>query len=204
MAVNTIGDIQVNLLRSLPQSEIESLDKMMCGKLTNDSDRVETITNILKLNGLLPCKKVLSNKSSEKSIELRNLGNRAFGKNNREALRLYTESIAAAPYPTEVELTKCEVTCDALAIAFANRSAVLFSMGKYEICLKDISQVLKFGYPEKLMYKIYERQGKCLQYLGRKNEALDSVNVSNLVIKVLHLIWPKLVLRLCDTSKIIT
>ena len=48
----------------------------------------------------------------------------------------------------------------------ANRSVVLLRLNEYEKCLSDISAALHFGYPDNLQYKLYERQGTCLQALG--------------------------------------
>ena len=51
-----------------------------------------------------------------------------------------------------------------MAYAFANRSAVLLHLGKYEECLIDIKQALINGYPKESHYKLEERKAKC--YLG--------------------------------------
>ncbi|KAJ9594027.1 hypothetical protein L9F63_014543 [Diploptera punctata] len=141
-------------------------------KLTKNSERVKYATDILKQYNLLPNEMVTKVKSLEKSVELRDSGNKVFVKKYEEALLLYTKSIAAAPFPTT------ENANDALAIAFANRSAVLFRLGKYNLCLQDISQALKYNYPNKLQYKLFERQGKCLHYLRRNKDATNSINVS--------------------------
>ncbi|KAJ9594025.1 hypothetical protein L9F63_014541 [Diploptera punctata] len=148
-------------------------------KVTKNSERVKYATDILKRYNLLPDERIMKVKSLEKSLELKNSGNRAFvQKDDKEALLLYTKSIAAAPIPTEQDLSMpvTENANDALAIAFANRSAVLFRLEKYNLCLQDISQALKYNYPNKLQYKLFERQGKCLQHLGRKKDAMNSIN----------------------------
>ncbi|KAJ9581405.1 hypothetical protein L9F63_023420, partial [Diploptera punctata] len=139
-------------------------------KLTKNSERVKYATDVLKRYNLLPDEMEMKVKSLEKSVELRNSGNKAFvKKDNKGAILLYTKSIAAAPFPTEN-------ANDALAIAFANRSAVLFRLGKYKLCLQDISQALKYNYPNKLVYKLFERQGKCLRHLGTNKDATNSIN----------------------------
>ncbi|KAJ9594028.1 hypothetical protein L9F63_014544, partial [Diploptera punctata] len=145
--------------------------------LTKNSDRVKYATDILERYNLLPDEKIIKVKSLEKSLELRNSGNKAFvEKDDKGALLLYTQSIAVAPFPTKEGLPKTENPNDALAIAFANRSAVLFRLGKYNLCLQDISQALKYNYPNKLVYKLFERQGKCLLLLGRNKDATNSIN----------------------------
>jgi tetratricopeptide (TPR) repeat protein len=169
---------------------VESVSELFA-KQTNDSDRVEIATQLLKEHNLLvTCKRFLreDGKSVTRSIDLRNSGNKAFQKkDDRTALMLYTQSIAIAPFPSiseisneemRAELTENENCSEALALALANRSAVLFSMGNHDSCLSDIRQALKFNYPNKLLYKLFERRGKCFQALGRIEEAVENLCVS--------------------------
>ena len=67
------------------------------------------------------------------------------------------------------------------------RSAVLFHTKKFRLCVHDIDDSLKQGYPDHLKYKIYERKAKCLQELGEKDgvvklyeRTLEKLEVSNL------------------------
>lgn len=115
-------------------------------------------------------------KSSEYAKACRVEGNAEFTKSNTnltQALLCYTKSIAAAPYPASENDDSND-----LAIAFANRSAVLFAMGKYNECTGDITQTLKFQYPDTLKYKVFMRKGECLQIMGRAEEAMESFEVS--------------------------
>jgi tetratricopeptide (TPR) repeat protein len=51
-----------------------------------------------------------------------------------------------------------------LALAYANRSAVLFQMNEFKGVLRDIQRALETGYPDKLTYKLQERKGRsCLK-----------------------------------------
>lgn len=193
MDVTTIDEIFQQLCDYLRVNRrVESVSELFA-KQTNDSDRVEIATQILKEhNLLLTCKEFLreNGKSLTRSIDLRNSGNKAFQKkDDRTALMLYTQSIATAPFPSildicneelQTELAENENNCtsEALALAFANRSAVLFSMGNHEACLNDIRQALKYNYPNKLLYKLFERQGKCMQALGKTEDAVENLNVS--------------------------
>lgn len=61
-----------------------------------------------------------------------------------------------------------------MAYAFANRSAVLLHLGKYEECLLDISQALINGYPTELLYKLEERKAKCNLGLNKVKEAIKA------------------------------
>jgi len=50
------------------------------------------------------------------------------------------------------------------------RSAALFHMCYYELCIADIRRAISNGYDEKLLYKLLLRQTRCLQLLGKKFE----------------------------------
>lgn len=100
-------------------------------------------------------------KSISESKRMRDLGNKSF-KNNEfiEALKYYTQSIKYAPYPSE------DVKDDSLALALANRSAALYSLTRYRLCLSDIDLAIKYGYPENNMFKLMIRKVKCLHILS--------------------------------------
>lgn len=61
-----------------------------------------------------------------------------------------------------------------LAYAFANRSAVLLHLRKYEECLLDIDQALINGYPAESHYKLEERKAKCYLGLNKHSEAIKA------------------------------
>nr|XP_060612740.1 SET and MYND domain-containing protein 4 [Anolis sagrei ordinatus] len=54
-----------------------------------------------------------------------------------------------------------------MAICYANRSAALFHLGQFEVCLADIGRAQEGGYPEKLSPKLVLRHTECLQKLSR-------------------------------------
>lgn len=105
----------------------------------SDLERVQYVSQVLVRFELLP--RVTANclKSDELSGEFRERGNRAFkAKRDREALELYTKSVAFAVEGSEV-----------LGLAFANRSAVLFEKKLYNECLqvrkrRFFFEILKF------------------------------------------------------------
>ena len=69
------------------------------------------------------------------------------------------------------------------ALALANRSAVWIKMNKYSECLDDLEAAQLFGYPTNILYKVVDRQAKCLAALGRIDEARTSYNRVILLLK---------------------
>ncbi|XP_043785490.1 SET and MYND domain-containing protein 4-like isoform X1 [Apis laboriosa] len=131
--------------------------------LCTDEDRIMFTLNVMLEYNIVP--QVCDNKKDAKESEkLREQGNKIFIstplKNYTcvEALKLYTKSIAYAPYPSEQ-----------LALAYANRSAVLIKLRKYELCIQDIDRTLALAYPNNLRAKLYIRKVECLNALKNPN-----------------------------------
>ncbi|KAF4524028.1 hypothetical protein B566_EDAN013130 [Ephemera danica] len=96
----------------------------------------------------------------------RTAGNEAYRKGNKfQAVRLYSQSIANAPIDS-VEL----------ALAYANRSAVLRSMKNCRECLVDIERALSHGYPTDKSFKLLLRELQCHRDLGNMLKAQVSRN----------------------------
>lgn len=94
----------------------------------------------------------LFKKSTSEAIHYRKQGNNWYkAGQDHEALNFYTQSIAFALDGSEE-----------LSLAYANRSAVLLRVRKYELCLLDINRALKGNYPEHLKSKLYDRKRRCL------------------------------------------
>ncbi|XP_060523174.1 SET and MYND domain-containing protein 4-like [Cylas formicarius] len=142
-------DISQRLLRRLVErSEVTTVSETFAALETN-SDRVNLALDLLKENAVFP-QFLVDGKSSELSVEYRQKGNQAFKRKlSVEALEFYTKSILFSPGSSEN-----------LALAYANRSAVLFENRLYEECIADINRALKSGYPEKLKAKIETRMEK--------------------------------------------
>lgn len=196
LKMETVGEIFQELCSYLRiKRRVESVSELFA-KQTSNSNRVEIASQLLKEHNLIatPGRYLRGNeKSLTRSIDLRNSGNKAFQKkDDKTALMLYTQSIATAPFPSMSKISNEELETDfaeneddtsvALALALANRSAVLFSMSNYEACLSDIKQAMKYNYPNKLLYKLFERQGKCFQALGNLKSAMESLFVSMIVL----------------------
>ncbi|NP_001072288.1 SET and MYND domain-containing protein 4 [Xenopus tropicalis] len=89
-------------------------------------------------------------------------GNKRFAeKQYATAAGLYSKAISHAKSGSE-----------ALAVCFANRSAALFYLGQYSVCLEDIQHAQDHGYPERLRNKILQRKAECFQRL-RKPSSCD-------------------------------
>ncbi|XP_012343645.2 SET and MYND domain-containing protein 4 isoform X2 [Apis florea] len=131
--------------------------------LNTDEERIMFTLNVMSEYNIVP--QICDNKKDAKESEkLREQGNKIFVstplKNYTcvEALKLYTKSIACAPYPSEQ-----------LALAYANRSAVLLKLHKYELCIQDIDRTLALAYPNNLRAKLYVRKVECLNALKHPN-----------------------------------
>uniref|UniRef100_A0A8C5MLP1 Protein-lysine N-methyltransferase SMYD4 n=1 Tax=Leptobrachium leishanense TaxID=445787 RepID=A0A8C5MLP1_9ANUR len=82
-------------------------------------------------------------------------GNKRFGrKQYTAAAALYSKAISHASPHTEE-----------MAICFANRSAVLFHLAHYSVCIEDIEHAQEHGLPERLKSKVLQRQSECLERL---------------------------------------
>ncbi|XP_011876680.1 PREDICTED: SET and MYND domain-containing protein 4-like [Vollenhovia emeryi] len=135
--------------------------------LKTDLERIVFTLNVLQEYDIVPNATGMP-KNAKESEQLREQGNKVFVKgvlNNMtciDALKLYTKSIAFAPYPSEQ-----------LALGYANRSAVLFQLGLYLECIQDIDRALALNYPDNLRAKLYLRKTECLMILG--NQSVEDI-----------------------------
>lgn len=98
-------------------------------------------------------------KDAEKALHSRQLGNGAFVKRDLPAaLRHYNDSLRFCPVVTDDEQTD-------LALAFGNRSAVLFELGRYKECVTDIARAVLAGYPKEKYDRLLNRRRKCMDIL---------------------------------------
>ncbi|XP_066597302.1 SET and MYND domain-containing protein 4-like [Prorops nasuta] len=112
----------------------------------------------------------LMRKDAKASEKMRDHGNRIFTdpliNENKflEAYKKYTIAIALAPHFSRQ-----------LALAYANRSAVLFQLKKFQDCIQDINRALSMDYPNDIKGKLFLRKSECLIKLGHEpiKEELD-------------------------------
>ncbi|XP_058835852.1 uncharacterized protein LOC131692688 [Topomyia yanbarensis] len=95
-------------------------------------------------------------KCNEKAGALRREGNRLYLKKRfKPALEKYNESICWALGDSED-----------LALGYANRSAIYYEQGEYELCLANIALARKHRYPELLQPKLQTREQNCKQKIA--------------------------------------
>lgn len=95
-------------------------------------------------------------KMNEKADRMRTLGNGHYLEEHyQKALYCYNHSIAFA-----------ETGTDRLGMGYANRSAICFQLGEYEMALFNIDLAKKNNYPEKLMPKLLQRERNCKQKIA--------------------------------------
>ncbi|XP_054857256.1 SET and MYND domain-containing protein 4 isoform X2 [Eublepharis macularius] len=92
-------------------------------------------------------------------------GNERFRKKEyRTAGMLYSKALAHT-----------EVSTPERAVCYANRSAALFHLDQFEVCLEDIGRALEKGCSHGLYPKIMLRKAECLLSLGRPQEAAEAL-----------------------------
>lgn len=139
--------------------------------------RVAFASEVLRSYECLPKFSTASTKIVKKSLEYRRLGNQAYtaGKKNSDivALKYYILSIAYARDDSEE-----------LAVAYANRSAVLCRQEKYRFALVDVNRALRGKLPEVVRQKLVERKKTCIREIKEDNahELMLAVREVNLKV----------------------
>ncbi|XP_001660071.2 uncharacterized protein LOC5571975 [Aedes aegypti] len=113
-------------------------------------------------------------KSNKRAADVRQAGNRHFlAKDYLEALEKYNESICWADGPDSEDL----------GIGYANRSAIYFDMGEYELSLANIALAKKHNYPERLMPKLLTREHNSKEKIATGHSKL-AMRCPSLAMKV--------------------
>ncbi|CAC5395091.1 unnamed protein product [Mytilus coruscus] len=106
-------------------------------------------------------------KSSQKSTQHRNYGNKLFQeKKYKDALEFYTQSVMEAPDKNRD-----------LGLAYGNHSAACFHLELYQETIESIKLALDNQYPEPTSYKLYLRWAHCLYHTGDMQQASNKVNI---------------------------
>jgi len=191
--------------------DFETFYHAVCGDLTNKGevhnmskqfsllgDDNERIKFVLEKNfaGSVHWKDFnYSPKDRSESQKLRNLGNQVYQKNRlSEALEYYSQSICLAPHPlppntylNHPQEQEDTISYEELALGYANRSAVLFQMKEYELCIRDITRAFNYSYPNNLMYKLFERKARCQRALKDYARALESMKEAQMWMRYSNL-----------------
>lgn len=171
MEINNLSfDIKFQLLQNyLKGSQTLSYESHSCifSGLIEHYQKVKFAFELL-VESQLPTVVGENVKSDTVSLAYREKGNKKYlQRKDLRAIQYYSVSAAFA-FPASEELS----------VAFANRSAVTFSLGEYSTSLEDIERALSGKYPQQLRYKLYERKGKCLKSLGKTASAKEAFQVS--------------------------
>lgn len=134
--------------------------------LKTEEERFSYTLKLLEKYDMTP-KIEVEEKSSTVSASLRKAGNNLFvsakTKGRRdEIIELYTKAIAFAK-PDSLEL----------ALAYANRSALLYEARLYDHCINDIKRALILDYPQRLGPILLTRQAHCFKALGKSSEEIE-------------------------------
>lgn len=115
------------------------------------NQKVSFIYQCLKSSNCLPQFNCSSAKSTSVGIQYRNIGNDFFRTGKYiEALHYYTKSVASSPFDGEE-----------LALAYGNRSAVLFKLRKFSSALLDINRALRLPHSKSFEDKLLIRKHEC-------------------------------------------
>ncbi|XP_008544405.1 SET and MYND domain-containing protein 4 [Microplitis demolitor] len=143
---------------------IKGLQLMKAQKLPEtDEGRVKLAIDFLQINQDILVIKPES-KSSAKAFEMINDATKQISKlPYKSLLTLYTKGLAYSPENSE-----------AMAKAYANRSAILCNERLYEAALDDVGSALEIGYPDNLKAKLYVRRAKAV--IARFPDTLHGVD----------------------------
>jgi len=175
-----IGETLNNVLRACQQKRKDE-EVIVFGKLKNDFDRMKWVLEKDYVHEIMGFEAEYAGKSSEKSREFKEKGNKLFAKKSyMSAMDEYTKAIMHAPYPGHSEE---EEAGDLLALALSNRSAALLHLQRYQQCIHDISASIELGFPKNMMYKLMDRRAKCYMYMKQPQLAISSFQMAAELLK---------------------
>ncbi|ELT87827.1 hypothetical protein CAPTEDRAFT_118237 [Capitella teleta] len=149
------------------ESKIDGISKEF-GALSSDQDRASYALSLAAVEEFIRPGPLVQLKSVEHSLSFKTTGNTAYRASEyRDAVQLYTDSIAWAPMLTDGGE-------DALSLAYGNRSAALYQLQQYEACIRDIDRALTEQYPPRLLHKVFHRKAMCRLNLEQFEAAEES------------------------------
>ena len=159
-------------LESLPDDKRKEIRRILSGDVKDIFPALwsEGLQEILSVP---PGSEAINRKGAKESDTMRNEGNRLYkAKLFKEALLAYNYAILLAPHPNTADFNSVvsrlpfetaykHEEFSQLAFAYANRSALLIEMEKFDLALQDAEDALQFGYTYSKQYKMMERKIKC-------------------------------------------
>jgi len=190
------------------KGEVHSMSKQF-SLMGDDNERMKFVLEKNFTNSVMWKDFNFSPKDRAESQKLRTLGNQVYQKNRlSEALEYYSQSICLAPHPlppntylNPIHEQEDSFSYEELALGYANRSAVLFQMKEYSLCIRDITRAFNYSYPNNLMYKLFERKARCQRALKDYARALESMKEAEMWMKYSTLNETKTVSFKKDISK---
>ena len=176
-----IGANMSNVLHTV-NSDLTEKDNEAFALLKTDEDRTAFMLERDLIHNTLIFHAHFEQKSPTKAKQLREEGNKLFQKREyRQSVKVYTASLLQAPTELTYEESVAKDGEDPdvdrraqLPLAFANRSAALFHLQKYDLCIKDVDMAMQSGYPRELLYKLHDRRAKCYLKLKNRKPAIES------------------------------
>ncbi|XP_067165786.1 SET and MYND domain-containing protein 4 [Apteryx mantelli] len=150
--------LQPALRERLAAAPLRDAVLLGCGLLRPEAEEAAALRRL--------CRRARAGKEPAAARCYREEGNRRFGRRQyAAAARLYSQA-ASHERPGSPELSVC----------FANRSAALFHLGHFKVCLEDIARAQGHGYPDRLLPKVLLRKAECLLRLGRLQDAAEALS----------------------------
>ena len=132
---------------------------------TNEA-RVRSLLSLPCVHNVLTLESEYAGKCEEEAQQHRQQGNKYFQKKSfMSAMDEYRQGLCMAPQGGQ---------SNEVSLIYGNRSAALLHLKRYNLCLQDTQMAIKHQYSKDLIYKLYDRRGKCFVALSRKTEALES------------------------------
>ncbi|XP_077292234.1 protein-lysine N-methyltransferase SMYD4-like [Arctopsyche grandis] len=114
-------------------------------------------------------------KSENLASVYRNTGNALYVNGDyKSAITNYNLAIVTAPKDSAE-----------YSMGFANRSAVLYRLEKYDECMVDIERALAAGYVDSLKPKLIKRKTSCMQIIARQSKVQDEFEQARLKLTTL-------------------
>ncbi|XP_023248036.1 SET and MYND domain-containing protein 4-like, partial [Copidosoma floridanum] len=111
-------------------------------------------------------------KSAEASTAARERGNKLY-RSTTHTKKIYLDTLSC--YSESAALA--EDGSEELALAYSNRSALLFRLHKYQECLVDIKMAHQITKSDELRVKLLTRKMKCMKLRNDKSNSIGSGNV---------------------------